>query len=133
MTRVKEHPSYFSYSNDTESIVVHLTPAVPFTNNMDVIVHSVGYSVSPNTKENQAEVAKAALAKYGRGVNSFTPVWCPRPIKYGLKNEFGDIYTCPINDIALSVRDSSVGMSDPRLVDLANNYANKIAKAKPKF
>lgn len=133
MTRVKEHPSFFSYANNKESIVVHFTPVVPFTDNMDVIVHSVGYSVSPNTKENQAEVAKAALAKYGRGVNSFTPEWCPRPIKYGLKNEFGDIYTCWHNDIALRVQSSSVTMSDPGLIALANDYANKIAKAQPKF
>jgi hypothetical protein len=74
-------PKYFSYEKDGVEITVYFEGRVPVDKSHPLVVRMVTYEV-PWSQQNAAEMARAALAKYGvqsNAPNTLPMEWCEKP------------------------------------------------------
>jgi len=77
-----KHPSSFFYEKDKVWLGVYFEPRLPADKTRPLAVFEVAYAI-PHSKENEAAMKKAALAKYGEPtIDRISHVsWCATPNK----------------------------------------------------
>ena len=74
-------PSYFTYEKDGVKLTVYFEGRVPVDKAHPLVVGQIHYEM-PWSQQNKAEMAKAALAKYGvqsNAPNDLPMHWCEKP------------------------------------------------------
>ncbi|MES2264684.1 MAG: hypothetical protein V4724_39805 [Pseudomonadota bacterium] len=122
-------PQYFTATNGSGTITVHLIPRVPPSQSQPILVGHVRYEM-PWTPDNARSMKASALEKYGQpsnGLISARSDWCLQPDK-NLGIGCGEF-----RGATLKISGVTLDLEDPSYQHAVIDYLNKINSTKPAF
>ncbi len=124
-------PMNFVYEKDGVRLQVSFVPRVPVDRAHPLAVASVDY-VEPYTRQNVAEMTKAAIAKYGIQSNAPTDLplnWCEKPSD----NPGIGCSTDPGSQAILELSQVHMKLTDPAWRNAVDSYLDNMKSTKPNF
>ncbi|MDK9444733.1 hypothetical protein WCU81_14345 [Pectobacterium atrosepticum] len=114
------------YENNGTRMQVSFDPRIPYNKSNPMAVSQVIYEI-PWTKENEDNMVKAALKKYGPvSTGGVFPVWCEKPMP---SSGMG----CESGTASLTMGNTKIKLIDPAWQNATSKYMDQQKATKPQF
>jgi hypothetical protein len=122
-------PAYFTYEKDGVKLTVHFEGRVPVDKAHPLVAWLIDYEL-PWTQQNSAEMARAAVAKYGKqsnAPNNLPMQWCANPSPNpGMGCSIGQQATLELSQVSMK-------LTDPAWQNARIKFVHDSQHTKPNF